>query len=320
MIDIDSQIKQEIYFQKYKYISIYEFEKVIKDLYTDIMNKIYSKSTQYNNKQLQSLLSYVKKELDIIYNDTEIEVQKDIEELSSVFLLSENKMLGTKFDDKLLDSIYDFENDYVQGYTFSELFQTHNQSTYNNIKRILSVNLLEGNNPKEFSELLYDKQVRLSRSQMLTSARTYSKHLRDKIQNETEKNLKDLKGRMSLSTLDSRTSATCVEKDKEFYDIKKYKNRKDIPNRPPRHFNCRSILVRITENTLHFTRAANGDIKGQVDTRTTFNSFLKRNPKTAEELLGKSRYELFKTERYNIKDFIDNGEWKTIEDLKDELL
>lgn len=316
MKEIDEQIKQEIFYEKYRYISIEKFDEIMKDLYNKIIIDIQSKK-YHNNRTLKKLLKDIKKEIDSIYSSTKEKTQVELENVIGTFLISESKLLNTKLDTSLLDQVFNFENDFVQGYTFSELFQLQSEQSYHRIKKILAVNLLEGKNPAEFSDALYKAQITLSKAQMYTAVRTYAKTLREKTRDITENNISDMKGRMSLATLDSRTTPICIQKDKEFYSIQKYKNRNDIPNRPPRHFNCRSILVRITEKTTSFTRAANGDKKQQVDTRTTFNSFLKRNPKTARKLLGEKRYNLFKTGKYNIKDFIsDNGVWINIEDLK----
>jgi len=320
MNEIDAQIAQEIFFEKYKYISIEDFEDLMQKSYNNIMTKILKNPGAYNNKRLKLLLKDIKSELTSIYSITETENLSELELVTGTFLASESKIMKTKLDTKLLDQVFNFENDYVQGYTFAELFQTQNAQTYNRIKKILTVNLIQGINPKEFSNELHNAQVRLTKAQMYTSTRTYAKSLREKTKNETEKTLKGMKGRMSLATLDSNTSAICIKKDKEFYDIKEFKKREDILDRPPRHFNCRSILVRITEDTLSYTRASNGDKKEQVDTRTTFNSFLKRNPATAKKLLGTKRYDLYKSGKYNVNEFIsDNGTWFNLDELKTEL-
>jgi len=321
MTEIDEQIKQEIFFEKYKYISIEQFEETLKSLNEKVLFKLYSEdTTNYSKKKLNELLKYIEEVQTEAFLTVEEESIKELEVISATFIASESKMLNTNFDKKLLDGLFNPENDNIFGYDFSELFQTANKQTLKRVKTILSDNLLQGKNPKSFSNQLYNLQVKLTKKQVLTNVRTYAKTVRENIRNETEKKYKDMKGWISLATLDSRTTPICIKLDKEFYSADKYDKRSDIPDKPPRHFNCRSLLIRVSEDTLNYSRQATGDEGGQqVKTNTSFDSFLKRNPLTAEKLMGPKRFELYKSGKYKITDFInDDGRFFTLRELEKE--
>jgi SPP1 gp7 family putative phage head morphogenesis protein len=321
MTEIDEQIKQEIFFEKYKYISVEQFEETLKSLNEKVLLKLYSENTTiYSKKKLNELLKYIEEIQTEAFLTVEEESLKELEVVSTAFIASESKMLNTNFDKKLLDGLFNPENDMIFGYHFTELFQTANKQSLKRVKTILSDNLLQGKNPKSFSNELYNLQVKLTKKQVLTNVRTYAKTVRENIRNETEKKYKDMKGWISLATLDSRTTPICIKLDKEFYSADKYDNRQQVPDKPPRHFNCRSLLVRVSEDTLKYTRQATGDEGGtQVKTNTSFDSFLKRNPNTAEKLMGPKRFELYKSGKYKITDFInDDGRFFTLRELEKE--
>lgn len=103
-----------------------------------------------------------------------------------------------------------------------------------------------------------------------------------------------IRGWMSIAVLDNRTSAICVGLHNKFYSIKNYKRRGDVPDKPPRHPNCRSIVITVWKGT---------DIrqfKGE-----NLNTFLKRNPETAKDIMGIEKHRLWSEGRAKIDKYID---------------
>jgi SPP1 gp7 family putative phage head morphogenesis protein len=111
-----------------------------------------------------------------------------------------------------------------------------------------------------------------------------------------------------VSTLDSRTSLTCMSLDGKIFTVGKGKL-------PPAHFNCRSttapLLIGeftikngvVTKDSSNFTRAS---IDGQVDSDLNYNDWLKKQSKAFQiEALGPARAKLFREGGLTVDKFTD---------------
>ena len=103
-----------------------------------------------------------------------------------------------------------------------------------------------------------------------------------------------IRGWMSVAVLDNKTSAICISLHNEFYSAKVYKSRAEIPNRPPRHPNCRTILVTVYEG-VNITK-----YKGQ-----NVETFLRRNPDVARDIMGIEKYRLWSGGNAKIDKYLD---------------
>lgn len=320
MEEIDDLISREAYMYKYKYKTFSFFEKLLKQVYKDIIDSTKS-IDKVKTSHLKTIYNQISLTLYKTYGETKEKSIEDIKEHCLLFLKTEEKLLDRTFNHSLIDEIFNPDNDLdlIEGYTFNSLFDALTQNNIKSLRNIIAKNIILGENISQatLTEAM-NHTYNLSVKQMRTAIRTYTKLMREKILDTTEKQIEGLTGWLSLATLDSKTTPICIKLDKEFYDIKKYTERSEIPNRPPRHFNCRSILLRTTKNNKSFDRTSRGDNGGQEeDSSTTFNSFLNRNPETAKDLLGEKKYDIFKSGKYNIKDFIsEDGRFFTIEELK----
>lgn len=320
MQEIDDLIAREAYMLKYKYTTFKFFEEALSVVYKDLFNALRS-NDNIKSSHLKQIYAQLEKTISKAYKDTKNHSLQDITEHCALYLKSEEKLLNTTFNPKLIDEIFKPDNDLnlIEGYTFNTLFDTMTANNIKSIKKAISTNIILGKQiDNKLLNEVFNHTYNLSVKQLRTSIRTYTKLMREKILDQTEKQIEGLTGWISLATLDSRTTPICIQLDKISYDIKKYKTREQIPNRPPRHFNCRSILLRTTTKNKSFDRASRGDEGGQEeDSSTTFNSFLSRNPKTALDLLGEKKYNIWKSGKYNIKDFInDDGNWFTVAELE----
>jgi len=142
---------------------------------------------------------------------------------------------------------------------------------------------------------IMDNEIKKYKQQMESFYRTQTKKAREEGYHKVDVAMsKKLRGWISVATLDNRTSAICIALHNKFYLKKDYGTRYDIPNPPPRHPNCRSILLAVWEGT-RIT-----DYKGQK-----ISTFLKNNPKIAEDVLGQKKYRIFKSGKAKINSFID---------------
>lgn len=112
-----------------------------------------------------------------------------------------------------------------------------------------------------------------------------------------------------LATLDSRTCLVCGSASERLY-----KELKDVPH-IPRHRGCRCCVVPYFDIEGNTKASKNG----QVDAKLTFNEWLKEQDEaTQKEVLGKTRFELFKKGE-KIDQFVDNEKVLKLNDLRSKL-
>lgn len=186
------------------------------------------------------------------------------------------------------------EKEALAGYTFRESIRLKKEATKKQAIRFMAQARELIKEKKSVKELI-DNELNKYKSQLDGFYRTQTKKARETGYAKVDKKLsKKVRGWISVAILDNRTSAICSALHNKFYTKKEYGSRFNIPNQPPRHPNCRSILMTVWEGT-RIT-----DYKGQK-----LETFLKQNPKMAEGILGKKKYRIFKTGKAKIKSFID---------------
>lgn len=116
-----------------------------------------------------------------------------------------------------------------------------------------------------------------------------------------------IKGVKWVSTLDSRTSLTCMDLDGKVFP-------QDRGPRPPAHINCRSTTVPVLKSWKELginlpeapvgTRAS---MDGQVPASLTYGDWLRRQPAAfQDDVLGPARAQMFR-EGADIGKFVDNS-------------
>lgn len=133
-----------------------------------------------------------------------------------------------------------------------------------------------------------------------------------------EQNSSLIEGVQWVSTLDSRTSLICIELDGQIFGIGE-------GPRPPAHFGCRSRTVPVLKSFKAFglkdplisTRAS---MNGQVSEKMTYGKWLKKQTaETQREVLGKTRYDLWKSGKVDINGFVNNhSQILTVKALKEK--
>lgn len=131
-----------------------------------------------------------------------------------------------------------------------------------------------------------------------------------------QKNADVILGVRQLSTLDSHTSLVCIAYSNCEWDLTgKPINGTVLPflGGPPRHFNCRSVLVGISKNNLIANRAGTrASDEGPIDRKTSFDDFLKRKSKAyVDEMLGVGRADLWRDGKITLKDLV-NGQGRPL--------
>lgn len=137
-----------------------------------------------------------------------------------------------------------------------------------------------------------------------------------------------IKGMMQLSTLDSHTTDICMAYSGAEWDLDEEPmgdTKLPFNGGPPRHWNCRSVLVPITKSfaelgmdskEMKATERASTD--GPVAADMTFGKFLERKGKAfQDEMLGKGRAELWRKDIITLPQLLDQkGNPLTLAELK----
>jgi hypothetical protein len=103
-----------------------------------------------------------------------------------------------------------------------------------------------------------------------------------------------------VSVIDSRTTDTCVARNLKIWSLPDYKavDHSFSYMIPPLHPNCRSYI--------RYYRKGEASLTQLKEAQTDFNDFLKRNPDTANEVLGKGRAELYLAGKITLADLVDS--------------
>lgn len=159
-----------------------------------------------------------------------------------------------------------------------------------------------------------------------TSAMTVLNATRDEIYQQNE----DLiKGIQSLATLDLRTTPVCRAYDGALYDLdyNPIMGTKLPYLATPRHWSCRSLHIPLLYSFAELAKRYGGNTKigrkldkmnestrssldGQISDKITYGDWLrtydKNDPAGVKDMLGASRYELWKSGKYDLADFINS--------------
>jgi len=174
-----------------------------------------------------------------------------------------------------------------------------------NIKASVTAGLIEGEGVEQIvrrivgtrAQKYTDGILEATRTEARMVVRTAANHVSNAARAEVNKANEDIiKGEKIIATLDKRTSAICRVQDGRVYPVGK-------GARPPFHPNCRSTVVPVMKSWKELginlkeapkgTRAAMG---GEVPEDVTYPEwFKKQSAGTQREILGKSRYDKFKS-------------------------
>lgn len=135
-------------------------------------------------------------------------------------------------------------------------------------------------------------------------------------------------GVQQLSTLDSHTTTICMAYSGAEWDLEGNPiegTKLPFNGGPPRHWNCRSILVPKTKtfqelgiDASEVPESTRASMDGQVAASTTFEAFLERKGKAfQDEMLGKGRAQLWRDGTITLPQLLDlKGNPLTLAELK----
>lgn len=137
-----------------------------------------------------------------------------------------------------------------------------------------------------------------------------------------------VKGMMQLSTLDSHTTDICMAYSEAEWNLDEEPigdTKLPFNGGPPRHWNCRSVLVPITKSFAELGMDApemksseRASTDGPIAATTTFDSFLTRKGEAFQDnILGPGRAELWRDGKITLPQLLDlRGNPLTLAELK----
>lgn len=178
---------------------------------------------------------------------------------------------------------------------------------------------LRGTKEKGFKDGL----IELDRAHLTTVVHSAIGHTAATARSEFMKTNADvIKSQVWLSTLDGRTSKTCIAHSNKRYTTGEAPAPigHAIPwgTGPGRiHFRCRSVAIGLLagQTELYGTRSSSD---GQIDANTSYEDWMKRQVDfTQDEILGAKRAKLFRDGGLSLDRFSDDkGKWLSLADLK----
>lgn len=126
-----------------------------------------------------------------------------------------------------------------------------------------------------------------------------------------------IKGVQQISTLDERTTEICIAYDGATWDLDgKPTGDTDLPfdDGPPRHWNCRSVLIPITVSWKELTGVdvplgpgTRASMDGEVAGRTTFKEwFDKRSEAEQDRILGAGKANLYREGKITLSQLVNS--------------
>lgn len=202
----------------------------------------------------------------------------------------------------------------TEEFTLDEIFDQFSSKKSQEIGRIAQSGFVQGRSTQEVMREIRRVVNTRTKQQLETVIRTSTNHMSNVARNKTIQANSDVIDEVKwISTLDGRTSNVCFGRDSKVFPI-------DSGPRPPAHHGCRSTVIPVVGSKFAIPGfdGERASMNGPVKTSTTYNSWLKRQPKAFQyELLGKTKARLFRSGGLSLDKFTDpRGITYTIQQLR----
>ena len=225
-------------------------------------------------------------------------------------------------------------NSLVQGATMGAWFSKLQADTRFNIDRTIRAAVAQGQTNQEISRRILGltsegikgpepmkKAIRDAMAITRTGVQTVSNEARLAT---FEANADIIQAVQQLSTLDGRTSETCMAYSGKIWtlpDYRPYKHSLPWNGGTPRHWNCRSTIVPIIDIDEDRSGQTRASAFGPVSADLSFDDWLKSQPsELATEMLGKGRAELWRDGKITLSQLVDGrGRELTLAQLRERV-
>ena len=329
MTELENEgIKHAIYYEHYKTGIANDILNIIKKANREIVKEIKQTDiiSMSRYKKINKLLKDITKDI-----KTQVDNEYDIDGVIEYELRKQKKFLNMGTEKINVDFIYPSLKQIKTSALFSPIVPNMTYATYlNDIKEGLfnqwDTALRTGYLTNETTKNIINKVMgKVSPAQVLnkgtmqsfynsiyrntrTALQSFANTTRTMIYYENRDIIKKVR---FLATLDRRTCLVCGNLDGKIFDL-------DKAPVLPLHFNCRCVEIPIIKGadvTKNTRPMEGGTTKGTV----TFNDWLKnQNDKTLMDVLGKTRYKMYK-DGTAINEFIENNSILTLKELNIKL-
>lgn len=217
----------------------------------------------------------------------------------------------------------------IQGRVQSDWWESLAADTQRKLESQLGIGLAQGETVDQLVQRVRGTQanryedglLQVTRRQAESIVRTSATHISAQAREQTYREMsRVIKGVQWVSTLDTRTTPICINRDGKVYDIG------DGP-RPPAHWGCRSTTVPVTRSFKEILgRSANAaapestraSMDGQVaDTVTAAEWLEQQSPERQAESLGATRAAMLRRGEIAVRDLTNNrGSELSVEQLR----
>lgn len=184
-----------------------------------------------------------------------------------------------------------------------DLFVEFDEATAKQTMRILQAGIVEGRTTDQIARDVATGISTRTRAQASATTRTAINHISSQSRKEVYAANSDLlEGERFLSTLDSRTTLTCMGYDRQVFEVGK-------GPMPPLHYSCRSLRLPVVKAQYrNDTMGERASMDGPVSNQTTYGGWLKGQSKEfQDDILGPERARLFRSGKVPIDRFTDSG-------------
>lgn len=356
---LDELIKSQMLLERFKPSTLDPLNEALLAARGDIISRISTTSGEAAKARYAELRAMIDEELSMAYKGFSDALENDFDNAASIgydtvntiineFAALESTPLAEAFDrlpkaavNRILD-----KNTPILGSTLKEMAINQELSHKERLRKLIAVHIFEGDSTQKAQQTLRmiddveELFGKVSRHEINAITRTSIHAAFSRANDEVYRQHKKLIiGWRSLAVLDGRTSKQCASLDRVFYSADKY-DIDEIPNRPPRHMNCRSVLTPETKlsrkiegerpfaihderlvqhrdgsRSTKFTVADAGQVKGS----TKFSQWFDMQDKGFQiDYLGPTRYKWYKDGKVSIEELYDRQRNKalTIEELR----
>ena len=216
----------------------------------------------------------------------------------------------------------------IQGAPSAEWWSRQSADTAFKFSNLVRQGIVQGDTNQQIIRGVEDIMT-TSRANIAALVQTSVQTVANESRMETfRQNADIISGVMQLSTLDSHTTDICMAYSGAEWNLEEDPigdNKLPFNGGPPRHWNCRSVLVPITKSfaelgldkpEMSSTQRASTD--GPIEANTTFASFLDRKGEAfQDEILGAGRAEMWRDGKITLPQLLDQrGNPLTLAELK----
>ncbi len=256
-----------------------------------------------SKKQLMEQKAYIEKFIQEAYSDTLPSMKQESADVAKVVYDSATLDIATKgIPTAVVDDLM-ANNRQIQGYDFKDLFEVTADSHARQLKTILASAVASGTPVADIIKDIRLKSENLTDGQLKTNVYTTIKDSREVARYASYEEFETL-GIVDYykfnATLDFRTSSVCRGLDNKIYKMKLA----EIPNKPPIHFNCRSVLIQVPKNNFK-TDNKRTSMFGQTEFDNYGDWFNSIDDATKQKFMTPSKWKQYKAGNFKVTSTAD---------------